>query len=246
MLDVRGVLAPTASADDPFAFAHVDADALDCALAALTAADFAIVAPEEAAQRMSSRRAGRFAVIAFDHAWRAALVHGAHVMRARGAPFLVRAAPECADRRERAWRPELEAAIARLEYVEINLRAEMIEHAAGTPAQKRRALQRLCADLARRDLDDARDVISRLVARAGLEPGFSLERYVNRTELDAWATDPLCTIRLEADALSRGAPGVAGLPVLTLVAGGLLASSPRLGILGAVARLFSPARLPST
>jgi hypothetical protein len=226
ILRVRGLRPPDASADHPFAPDHLSAQALCAALDAARAAGWDAVSLVEAKRRVAVPGGGQFFVISFEHAWREVLLEAAPMLRARGLPCVIEASRELLEGRDRAWAFELEAALARLDFVEINVRAEMIEIPCGAPAEKRRAFHRLCADLAARPPEDARDVIGRLVARAGLEPGFSVAHYARANDLAAWADDPLCEARIAPEpAFPGGRAPLAPLPALTLPSG--LAHAPR-------------------
>lgn len=246
ILRVRGLRPPDASADPPFAPDHLSAQALCAVLDSARAAGWDVVSLAEAKRRVAAPGGGQFFVISFEHAWREVLLEAAPMLLARGLPFVIEASSDLLEGRDRAWAFELEAALARLDFVEINLRAEMIEIPAGSPAQKRQAFHRLCADLAARPPEDARDVIGRLVARAGLEPGFSVAHYARAQDLAVWADNPLCEVRIAPES---GFPGerapLAPLPALTLPSG--LALAPRsTGPARRLARALTRAGLPST
>ena len=246
MLRVRGILSTGAGPEHPFALAYPTVQALCAALDAARAAGWEVVSQAEGERRAAAPAGGQFFVISFEHAWRDVLNEAAPMLKGRGAPFVLEASSELLAGRERAWEVELEAAIARLDYVEINVRSEMIEIPAGSPAEKRRAFQRLCADLALRPPEDARDVISRLVARAGLEPGFTVDEYASARELATWAEEPLCDARLapQGDFLAQRAAATT-LPVLTF-APGLAPARGATGPARALARSLTRARPPSS
>jgi len=246
MLRVRGVLPPDAGSDHPFALAHPSVQALGAALDAARDAGWEIVPLAAGERRGAAPAGGQFFVIAFEHPWRGVLAAAAPMLKARGAPFVIDVSSELLEGRDRAWEVELEAALARLDYVEIHVRSEMIEIPARSPAEKRHAFQWLCADLAGRPPEDARDVISRLVGRAGLEPGFTIAQYASAQELAVWASEPLCEVRLapQGDFLAHRAAATT-LPVLTF-APGLAPARGATGPARALARSLTRARLPSS
>lgn len=187
----------------PLAFAAAAPGAFAAALEAVVRDGWSFAPLEDLAL------ARRCLVVAFERPWRDALAAALPHLRAHNAPFVIFDPDPPADGAP-CLAMELEAALARLDFVEINLRAEMIEEPARTRREKRRALRRLLADLAARPYDDAWDVVSRLVARAGLEPGFSALLRPSADEMAALAADPLCEIR-------RGvSPAEAGLPIVAL------------------------------
>jgi peptidoglycan/xylan/chitin deacetylase (PgdA/CDA1 family) len=171
---------------------------LEATLDLLARLGFDLVSMDEAASRLR-RGPGQgerpFAALTFDDGYRDTLRVAAPILRRHGAPYTVYVTPGFADRAARLWWCELEAAVARLERVELSLGGERLSLPARDATEKAAAFDIVYWRLRERDEAELLAGVASLAARAGVDPSaFAADLCMDWDELAELADDPLCAV----------------------------------------------------
>jgi len=167
---------------------------LEETLRVLRTRGYDIIAIDEVPRRLAAPNGRRFAALTFDDGYRDNLEIAAPILRRHGAPYTIYVTTGFAERTARLWWLEIEAALARLEHVEIALPRETLATPARSVAEKRRAFARLTTFLRRQPEEEMRAAVLQLLERAGVDPDFAPRLCMDWGEIAQAAQDPLCTI----------------------------------------------------
>lgn len=150
---------------------------LDATLALIRAAGHDIVSLDEALERLTSFRPGRFFVaLTFDDGYRDNLEHAWPVLAKHGAPWTLFLTPGFADRTARLWWLELEEAVRALPRFSVELPEGGFSARAGTQAEKQLAFEQLYWRLRKQPEAILLSVISGLARQAGVDAPGLVER----------------------------------------------------------------------
>jgi len=172
---------------------EITPDFLDAVVTELRRQNFEIVSLDAAL--MAGPRTRPFAVLSFDDGYRDFTQHALPVLERHAAPFTLYVASGFAERSARLWWVELEAAIARLDKVEVDI--EGVRHAwlARDAAEKRVAFADLYRVLRAGSEERLLGVIAQLGAAAGVDPRMLVEDLcLDWSGIEALAGHPLATI----------------------------------------------------
>lgn len=176
---------------------EITPDFLDAVILRLGAQGFDIVALDEALLRLRAGAGGRpFAALTFDDGYRDLVDHALPVLERRAAPFTLYATTGYADGTGRLWWEELEAAIARLDAIDLPLDGgARLQAPARTPQEKTAAFDAVYWRLRPGPEEKLLAAVGELARQAGLD-GAALTRAacLDDDGLRKLAAHPLCTI----------------------------------------------------
>ena len=128
----------------PNALLEITPDFLDAALRLIRAEGYDLVSLDEALERLSRPKTGRFFVaLTFDDGYRDNVEHAWPVLAKHGAPWTMFVTPGFADRTARLWWLELEEAVRALPQIALSLPDGPFRMPSGTDAEKARAFEQL-------------------------------------------------------------------------------------------------------
>ena len=166
---------------------------LEATLALLDEYGYEIISIDKLPERLSSDSRQRFAVLTFDDGYRDNIEIAAPIMRRRNSPYAIYVTTGFAERSARLWWLELEAAIAGLEHVVMEIAGAKLSLPARSAAEKSEAYAASFAFLREHDENAMLDQISILMAKSGARDNFT-DLCMTWDEIRAAAADPLCTI----------------------------------------------------
>lgn len=155
--------------------------------------EYEIVPIGELPSRLAGKDGGRFAALTFDDGYRDNIEFAAPIMRRRSAPYAIYVTTGFVERTARLWWLELEAAIAGLDLVEMEIAGDRFSAPARTADEKHIAYVGAYGFLRRHEEAAMLDSISALLDKSGAVTTFG-ELCMNWDEIRAAIADPLCTI----------------------------------------------------
>ncbi|MCZ8099716.1 MAG: polysaccharide deacetylase family protein [Burkholderiales bacterium] len=174
---------------------EVTPEFLDAVLGRCRAIGLDLVAMDDVADRMADADAPPFVAVTFDDGYRDTLDEALPVLRRHGAPATVYVTPGFADRSSPLWWLDLEHAVERLGRITIDLGTGPETLAAGSPAEKAAAFERIYWALRAGPEERLRATIADLAARAGVDSLGSVAALCLDWEgIRRLAADPLVTI----------------------------------------------------
>ena len=161
----------------PNALLEITPDFLDAALRLIRAEGYDLVSLDEALERLSRPKPGRFFVaLTFDDGYRDNVEHAWPVLAKHGAPWTMFVTPGFADRTARLWWLELEVAVRALPQVALSLPDGPFRMPSGTEAEKARAFEQLYWRLRKGPEAILLSAISDLAGQAGVDAAALVER----------------------------------------------------------------------
>ncbi len=174
---------------------EVTPDFLDAVLTRCRVLGLDLVSMDEAAERLADPEAPPFAALTFDDGYRDTLEVALPVLRRHGAPAAVYVTPGFAERTADLWWLDLERAVAAMERIEVTLAGVPETLAAGSPAEKTAAFERIYWALRKGSEERLRATIADLTGRAGIDSRAAVaELCLDWDGLRTLAADPLVTI----------------------------------------------------
>ncbi|HEV7259328.1 MAG TPA: polysaccharide deacetylase family protein [Bosea sp. (in: a-proteobacteria)] len=150
---------------------------LDATLRLIRAEGYDLVSLDEALQRLTAPRKGRFFVaLTFDDGYRDNVEHAWPVLAQHGAPWTLFVTTGFADRTARLWWRELEEAIRALSEIELTLPDGRFSARTGSDAEKQRAFNKLYWRLRKQPEAILLSAISDLAGQAGIDAAAIVER----------------------------------------------------------------------
>lgn len=168
---------------------------LDAVITRVRAIGYEIVTLDEMAKRLRRGGPGPFAVFTFDDGYLDNAELALPIFEKHEAPFAVYVASDLPDGSADLWWLTLEASIAALDHIEMEIGGEVIAHSAQTNVEKRGAWESVYWRLRDISEDDARHAIAKLAGLAGVD-GQVLARGLAMTwdQVRMLHAHPLCTI----------------------------------------------------
>lgn len=175
---------------------EIEPNFLDLFLTNARAAGFDFVTMDEALRRVKAGVSVRpFLHLTFDDGYRDVRDHALPILRRHGAPATLYIATDFADGDGRLWWLELEAALARVDRVVVDLGRGDASIACGTPGEKASAFKEIIRSLRKRPEARLRAETLRLARAAGVdETTFARDLCMRWNELLEVTADPLVTI----------------------------------------------------
>jgi peptidoglycan/xylan/chitin deacetylase (PgdA/CDA1 family) len=159
----------TERAFTPNRILEITPEFLDRTLAVLRELGFDLITLDGLPARLERCGARPFAVLTFDDGYRDNVEHALPVLRRHKAPWTLFVTAAYAAGTGRLWWLELEAAIARLDRISIDLDGRRLEFACADPAAKARAFQKIYWRLRAGPEERLLAVIAELAAQAGVD-----------------------------------------------------------------------------
>ena len=183
----------------PNALLEITPEFLDEALTRLSENGFDILSLDEAAARLIANEAAAsaapFAALTFDDGFRDVVDHGLPVLERHRAPFTCYIAAAFADRTARLWWVDLEEAIRRLDWIELDFEGARLSLPAGNDAEKSAAFERLYFLLRQGGDERLLHKVAQISQTAGIESRALVDALcLDWSELRALAAHPLATI----------------------------------------------------
>ncbi len=161
----------------PNGLLEITPDFLDRTLGLIRAEGYDLVSLDEALQRLSAPRAGRFFVaLTFDDGYRDNVEHAWPVLAKHAAPWTLFVTPGFADRTARLWWLELEEALRALPALSLALPDGPFTARTDSDTDKHRAFEALYWRLRKQPEAILLSAISELTAQAGIDPAALVER----------------------------------------------------------------------
>ena len=169
---------------------------LESVVIRLRAQGFDIVSLDEALPRIETGEGKPFAVLTFDDGYRDTVEHALPVLERHGAPFTVYATTGYAEGTGRLWWEELEAALARLDMIDLPLAdGGRLRLPAATARQKAQAFETIYWTLRPGPEEQLLDAAAQLARQAGVDAAaLTWRACLDYEGLAALAAHPLCTI----------------------------------------------------
>jgi peptidoglycan/xylan/chitin deacetylase (PgdA/CDA1 family) len=181
---------------EPNRILKVTPEFLETAIETVQKAGYDIVSLDEAARRLKDERAARpFACFTFDDGYRDNRDYAYPIFKARGLPFAIYVPSAYADGEGDLWWFVLEAAIRKVDRLDIVLDGALRIFDTGTPEAKERAFSEIYWPLRARPERELRDTVRRIAEVAGYDSSkLCRDLIMDWDELRALAADPLVTI----------------------------------------------------
>lgn len=176
---------------------EITPDFLDATLRRVKAQGFDILPLDDALRRLDAPQPQRpFAVLTFDDGYRDMAEHALPVLERHAAPFTLYATTGYAEGKARLWWEELEAALSRLDSVEVEAgEGEPLRLPCVSSQEKADAFEAIYWRLRPGPEDALLDVVAQLCRRAGVDGGkLTRDACLDYAGLAKLAAHPLCTI----------------------------------------------------
>ena len=184
------------AAFQPNRILRIDPDFLEQVIRHVIAAGYETLALDEVPDRLAKPQGRRpFVAFTLDDGYRDNLTDAYPVFKRYGIPFTVYVPADYADGAGDLWWLALEAALARIDLVDIEFEGVSRRHGCATPASKEQLFHRLYWQLRGQDETVARAFVRRLSATAGVASSrLCGELIMSWDEIRRLAADPLVTI----------------------------------------------------